>query len=629
MYLNCKTFFSYRYGTFATKELVEAGAEAGATAVALTNINGTPDAWDFVKYCREAGIKPIVGAEIRNGAKLLYILLAANNSGLRWLHEFLSKHLQEKSPFPENAYTTHFFADLWDGFVIYPLGSKAPEKLSANEYIGVRPVEVNKLYGVPVGSYPTKFVVRQPVTFKNKTYYNLHRLLRAIDSNVVLTKLPVEETAGEDEYFLSPSAILEAFMQYPAIVTNTYKLMDACSIEMEFGKDKNKKCFSSTKEADRILLEKLAFDGYVQRYGSNKKAKERVIKELGIINDLGFNAYFLMTWDIIKYANSRKFYHVGRGSGANSIVAYCLNITDVDPIELDLYFERFLNPERTSPPDFDIDFSWLDRDDVIDYILKRYGKGHTALLGMYATFQYKASVRELGKVFGLPKDELDNLSDNGHYYMNPATEKEKTYKLILQYAKLMINFPNHLSIHPGGILISEQPITSYTALEIPPKGFATAQIDMFIAENLGLYKLDILSQRGLGHMKEAIRIIKENRGIDVDITQVEKFKKDAKVRAQIKKADTIGCFYIESPAMRGLLQKLRCDTYKTLVDASSIIRPGVAESGMMRQYILRYHAPNSYVSLHLKLKEILKDTYEVMVFQEDVIRVGHEFAGKN
>ena len=312
---------------------------------------------------------------------------------------------------------------------------------------------------------------------------------------------------------------------------------------MEFHRDKNKKFFSASPEDDRVLLAKLAADGLAFRYGKNKKAKERVEKELKIINDLGFNAYFLITWDIIRYAQSRGFYYVGCGSGANSIVAYCLQITDVDPIELNLYFERFLNPHRTSPPDFDIDFSWLDRDEVIDYIFKRYGKQYVSLLGMYATFQYRAVVRELGKVFGLPKEEIDQLA------LKEASD-DKTHRMILQYGQKIKDFPNHLSIHPGGILISEEPLFDYTTLFMPPKGFPTAQLDMFVSENIGLYKLDILSQRGLGHIRECLRLVKENKGIDIPIRQVELFKNDPAVRARIREADTIGCFYIESPAIR-------------------------------------------------------------------------------
>src|SRR5690606_4535485 len=238
---------------------------------------------------------------------------------------------------------------------------------------------------------------------------------------------------------------------------------------------------------DMILLEKLAMDGLRYRFGrNNREAEQRVRKELKIIDSLGFNAYFLITWDVIRYAQSRGFYYVGRGSGANSIVAYCLQITDVNPIDLDLYFERFLNPYRTSPPDFDIDFSWQDRDEVIDFIFKRYGKDHVALLGMYSTFQHNIIIRELAKVFGLPKAETDELLSDPH-----ATFKEDRYqKHILYYGEMLRNFPNHLSIHPGGMLISEEPICHYTAMELPPKAFATAQTDMFVAEKVGLYKLE-------------------------------------------------------------------------------------------------------------------------------------------
>ncbi|MBL0133792.1 MAG: PHP domain-containing protein, partial [Chitinophagaceae bacterium] len=393
MYLNCKTYFSFLYGTFSTKELVQAAVERGVTVLALTNINSTCDIWDFVQFCKEARIKPIAGAEIRNGDKLLYILLAANNKGMAWINEFISDHLQSKKEFPETSTDQPFFLDNWDGFVIYPLGAKPMEDLLPNEYIGLLPSELTKLYTLDWRPYAERLVIRQPVTFQNKVYHGVHRLLRAIDKNVLLSKLPEESQADVYETFIPHDQLLGAFKQFPFIITNTYRLMDSCSIVMDAKKDKNKKCFSASPEDDRILLEKLARNGMLARYGKkNKEAEQRLTKELKIINDLGFNAYFLINWDIIRYAQSRGFYYVGRGSGANSIVAYCLRITDVDPIELNLFFERFLNPHRTSPPDFDIDFSWLDRDDVIDFIFKRYGKNHVALLGSYPTFQHNAII---------------------------------------------------------------------------------------------------------------------------------------------------------------------------------------------------------------------------------------------
>lgn len=616
MYINCKTYFSFRYGTIPTRELVQTAAELGVSALALTNINSTCDTWDFVQYCRDAGIKPITGVEIRNGDRLLYILLAANNRGLELIHDFLSGHLMEKADFPEQ-----FPARIEDVFVVYPLHHKAPEALLPHERIGVCYWELPQLYGMDMKIHADKFVIRHPVTVQSARYYNLHRLLRCIDKNILLSKFEPGAQASPRELFLSPGALLEHFRHHPQLVTNTYKLMDQCSVEMDFFKDKNKQFFGGSKEDDRVLLEKLATDGLLARYGKkNKAAKERLAKELKIIDELGFNAYFLVNWDIIRYAQSRGFYYVGRGSGANSIVAYCLRITDVDPIELNLYFERFLNPHRTSPPDFDIDFSHTDRDEVIDYIFKRYGKKQVALLGAYSTFQRDAIIQQLGKVFGLPKEEYEALQQTGN-----ATDHIQA--LILKYGQLLYNFPNIMSLHPCGMLISEKPMTAYGSLFMPPKGFATVQMDMFVAENIGLNKFDILSQRGLGHIKECQRLIKANRGTDINIHDFEKFRKDPGIATQIREANTIGCFYIESPAMRGLLKKLKCDDYLTLVAASSIIRPGVAQSGMMRAYITRYHDRSKVEYLHPIMKELLEETFGVMVFQEDVIKVAHYFGG--
>ena len=614
MYLNCKTYFSFRYGTYGTEELVKHAAGLGISQLALTNINNTCDAWDFVDYCIQNRVKPVLGAEIRNGGHLCYVLLAKTNNGFGEMNRFISHHLQEKKPFPKRP-------DLADVYCIYPLGSIPVNELQAHEFIGVQSTDINRLYGLSVQIHAHKYVVRQPVSFQNATYYNLHRLLRAIDKNIILSKQDLNDLAGKNETFQPPAQLIEAFRPYPSIIANTMKLMESCSVEIEFHTDKTKKVFSASKDDDRQLLRKLAFDGMNQRYGSkNEIARGRVEKELRIIEQMEFSAYFLITWDIIRYSKSRGFFFVGRGSGANSIVAYCLQITDVDPIELDLYFERFLNPSRSSPPDFDLDFSWKDRDEIIDYIFKRYGRDHVCLLGSYTTFQTRAILRELGKVFGLPKEEIDQL-DSG------SLKDDKIQRQIRFYGNMLRNFPNHLSIHAGGMLISDKPIYQYTGTELPPKNFCTSQIDMFVAEKIGLFKLDILSQRGLGHIRDTIDAVKRNQNISINIHDIEKFKNDPKVADQIRKADTIGCFYIESPGMRQLLKKLECDDYLTLVAASSIIRPGVAQSGMMKQYIYRFHNPDDFEYLHPKMKELLEETYGVMVYQEDVIKVAHHFGG--
>ncbi len=619
MYLNCKTWFSYRYGTYKTKELVLDAKALGLQSLALTNINNTSDIWDFVRFCDEHSIQPIAGTEIRNGDTFEYILLAGNAEGLFAINQFLSRHLQGGIPFPARPV---FEDNVW---IIYPLGAIDPTLLHPWEKIGVLSREVNKLHRYRSKEHAGKFVIRQPVTFSNKFTYNIHRLLQAVDKNILLSRQDKNSIAATDEFFVVPEVLLQQFRDYPEIIYNTTQLMACCSLSMNFRTPKTKSHFSGSKEHDKELLRSLALEGMERRYGkeNNAEVAARVEKELKIIDGQNFNAYFLITWDITQYARHKGFFYVGRGSGANSMIAYCLQITDVDPLDLDLYFERFLNPNRSTPPDFDLDFSWQDRDEIIRYVFEKYGKDHVCLLGMCSTFQHNALTRELGKVFGLPKQEIDSLVNN----LYAAYEDDSYQKLIATYSKEMVAFPNHLSIHAGGMLISEQPIYHYTALELPPKGFATSQIDMHVASAISLEKLDILSQRGLGHIKDTIQLVKENKGIAIDIHNIAAFKQDRNLADKLKQGDSIGCFYIESPATRQLLKKLECGDYLTLVAASSIMRPGVAQSGMMRQYIFRYHNRDNVPYLHPKMKELLEDTFGVMVYQEDVIKVAHHFAG--
>ncbi|MDA3943365.1 MAG: DNA polymerase III subunit alpha [Bacteroidetes bacterium] len=618
MYLNNHSYYSLRYGTLSIESLVSSAKSMGIQMLALTDINNSMGMVDFVRECGKQGIKPIAGVEFRNGDQLQYVGLARSNGGFRELNELLTRHNLSGDSYPELA------PPFDEVFVIYPAGSRKPSQLRDNEFLGVRISQVSRLLNSDLRFKQEKLVLMQPVSFSDEKSWYVHQNLRAIDHNCLLSKLGPDQFAAADEIMLPPLRLRAAFALYPGLLKTTEKLAEACAIDFDFTTIKNKKNFTGNVSDDRELLHKLAYDGLAYRYGkTNATARKRVENELDIIDKLGFSAYFLITWDVIRYSMSRGFYHVGRGSGANSVVAYCLRITDVDPIELDLYFERFLNPKRSSPPDFDIDYSWKERDEVIDYIFKRYGSKYTALLGTISTFRGKSIYRELGKVHGLPKQEIDELVSNpGRFHtLNKITRH------IHELAKEIVDFPNQRSIHAGGILISEEPLTNYVALDMPPKGFLTTQWDMYVSEDLGYEKLDILSQRGIGHIKDAADIIRENRRITIDVHQIQQFKDDPKVKDQLRRAETNGCFYIESPAMRGLLRKLQCDNYLTLVAASSIIRPGVAKSGMMREYINRFHHPESFSYIHPVMKEQLKETYGVMVYQEDVLKVCHHFAG--
>src|SRR5664280_789466 len=486
LYLNCHSYYSLRYGTMSVEQLVQKALDAGADTIVLTDINNSTGIPEFADECSKNNIRPVAGIEFRNDNELQYIGIARNNRGQQELNEFLSELNFNKStiPFPAPQFS--------ESYIIYSLKKIPLRNLYDNEHIGIKPNELNSLLTLTSSINRNMMVLLLPVTFATTDDIFIHRSLRAVDNNILLSHLQPWQCAGEDEFFRDRAEREKILKEYPWLLNNTKKLLEDCNLQFDRDSLKNKKIYSASRYDDKLLLEKLAWDGMIYRYGkNNNEAKKRIKHELEIIDRLGFSSYFLITWDIISYSMARGFYHVGRGSGANSVVAYCLKITNVDPIDLNLYFERFINPKRSSPPDFDIDYSWKERDEVIDYIFKRYGYRHTALLGTMSTFRGKSIVRELGKVHGLPK----------------------------------------------------------------------------------------------------------------------------------------GCFYIESPAMRGLLKKLRCDNYTTLVAASSVIRPGVARSGMMKEYIYRFHNPGKFEYIHPIMKEQLEETFGVMVYQEDVLKVCHHFAG--
>lgn len=617
MYLNCHSYHSLRYGTISLEELVLQAKACRVTALALTDINTVTGIYDFTKECLKAGIKPLVGMEFRKGNKLLYITLAKKQSGVGEMCRLLTEHNCNGLELPVMA------PNFKEVVTIYPT-SNVPKQLRENEYIGIRPEELNLLIRPEWKPFLNKLVILQPVTVSNKTEHNLHRILRAIDENVILSKLTEDDFCRPDEVMKPVEDVLKVYKNHPQIIANTVKIVASCNFKFDFSTPKNKKHYTDSKEGDLKLLTGLTNAGLKKRYGDNHPtSRQRAEKELKVIDKLGFSGYFLITWDIIRYSNSLGFMHIGRGSGANSIIAYCLGISDICPIELDLYFERFLNLNRKTPPDFDIDWSWQERDTILQYIFDRYGKDHVAFCGTNVEFKYRSIFREVGKVFGLPKEELDVLAKN------PVAlhDDNSIVKWVQKYGKLLEKYPNQRSMHACGIIISEEPITNYTALEMPPKGFPIVQFDMHIAEDIGFEKFDILSQRGIGHINDAVKLIKQNKGIAVDIRDTTLSKDEKLCNTFLSKGDTIGCFYIESPAMRGLLRRLKCDNYKTLVAASSIIRPGVAQSGMMKEYIFRHNHPDQFEYFHEVFKEHLGDTYGIMVYQEDVIKIAMHFGG--
>lgn len=622
-------------------QLLEEARQRDVSTMVLTDINSTAACLEFVRESSKYGIRPVLGVDFRNGVQQLFVAIAQNNEGFFEINSYLSKFLkggpgglpegsEEKTILKGNLQIPSRAPEEWKNVtVIYPAGAVKGDKmkLRANEWIGIKPHEVNS-FRIKPGDFPNgKLVAMSTSTFRHKRDFNAHRLLRAIGENKLLSKLAKEEVAAEADRFLAPHELTAIYKDTPDLLLCAERLINQCCIDFDFSENRppqNLKTYTGSGKHDITLLRNLCTDGLPYRYQKITPAiKIRLEKELDTIQAQGFVSYFLINWDILRYARSKNYFYVGRGSGANSIVAYLLRITDVDPIELDLYFERFINLYRKNPPDFDIDFSWKDREDVTRYIFSRFP--NAALLATYSTFQYKAAIRELGKVFGMPSLEIEEMSsrDTAAGPAGQLTQKIRTYGQLIQA------FPSHLSIHAGGILISEKPIHYFTATHLPPKGFATTQFDMVVAEDVGLFKFDILSQRGLGKIKDSLELIRKNNPshAPIDIHDVNRFKKDGKVKELLREGKAIGCFYVESPAMRMLLKKLRVDNYLGLVAASSIIRPGVARSGMMREYIVRFRFPARRKEAHPVMLDIMPETFGVMVYQEDVIKVAHLFAG--
>ncbi len=602
--------YSFKFGVLKTKDVLRMAEKHGCVPLILAEINSTAGILPALQDGR-VPIQPAV--DFRIGGLRIAVLLPESPLGFQRLNSWLSS---------ARVSLTLDVPNIEDVRVIYPLSNVPARKLFFNEWIGVEHHE--QIKALRHQSHD-RCLAWSTLAFRNTSDFNSHRLLRAIDKNGTLSNLNTDDHLANKYYWEDARFIKERFSTSLWRSSQTFlkSLPDWDSFMGKGSGGKNQETYTGSKAKDKSLLSQLCVDALSHRYKSvNQDIINRLNKELEIIEEKSFVSYFLINWDIVRYAQKQNFFYVGRGSGANSIVAYLLKITNVDPIDLDLYFERFINIYRQSPPDFDLDFSWRDRQHVTKYIFNRFP--NTSLLGACNTFQYRSIVRDLGKVFGLPKIEIDDLSDRK---INPG---DKLVERILKYADRLKGLPNRMSIHSGGILISQDSPHVFSSTFIPPKGFRTVDFDMHTAEDIGLHKFDILAQRGLSKISECIEIVKKNNPADAskfDIHNIQHLKYDNASISLLRKGGAMGCFYVESPAMRSLMIKLQTSNYLELVAASSVIRPGVSQSGMMREYIERHRFPEKRTRAHPILLKIMPETYGVMIYQEDVIKVAHYYGG--
>jgi DNA polymerase III alpha subunit len=396
-------------------------------------------------------------------------------------------------------------------------------------------------------------VTTNAVHFISKDDYLLHKVLTAIKKNTTLSSLTDNDLADEEQYFKSPAEMMQLWRALPEAIANTEKIANECNVDLELGKYKpacptdidmagRHPKFSLPKDETAFsYLWKISFQGLSEKYQPiTEQAVNRLQKELRVIEQLGFADYFLIVWDIARQAHLMNMMMLGRGSAANSIVAYCLGLTQVDPLEHNLFFERFLNLGRASPPDVDLDFSWKERDAIVKYVFDKYGSDRVAMISTTVTFRARSAFREVAKVFGISEAEISEYSqyipwtsaENLPHLAEKFPEtrhlkfNDEPWKTIVNIAQKIAGFPRHLSIHPGGIVISPEPITNFTALEYAENkglGLIITQPDMYPIEDLGLVKIDLLSQRSLGVVKDTIgkirlrqrlRLSEENKQLD-------------------------------------------------------------------------------------------------------------------
>jgi len=431
-----------------------------------------------------------------------------------------------------------------------------------------------------------------------------------------------------------PAAVREEAMR------NTLRIAEACELDPTSEVPRFPRAAQLGIDEPCRHLRQLAYAGARRRYGRLRSdVKARLDRELSVIEKLDFCDYFLVVHDIVAFAERKGIPHVGRGSAANSIVSYSLGISAVDPLKFDLYFERFLNEFRTDVPDIDIDFCWRRRDDVIDYVYERYPKGQVAMVSTHSRLLAKSAFRDVARVMGLPLEEIDGHSKRLPYHgVSSIREAMETFpemadfpiakepwRTVVETALKIDGYVRHLSIHLGGLVIGDRALTWYTALEDSAKGIVVTQYEMGGIEMTGLVKIDLLGQRSLSIVSEAAKNVEELRGIRVDLQKLP--DRDPRTATLLRHGRTMGCFQIESPGMRQLLQMLRAESIMDLIQGLSLIRPGPSSSGMKHAFIrrMRGEEPTTYPTP--LLAEALSKTYGVMLYQEDILRVAEAVAG--
>ncbi len=678
VHLHVHSEFSLLDGANRIKDLPKRAKELGMDAIAITDHGVMYGVIDFYKACKKEGVKPIIGCEVYVAPRSRFdkepnidnkyyhlILLAKNNEGYKNLSKLVSIGFTEGYYYKPRI-DLEVLEKYHEGLICCSAclgGSLAVAIKNGNMEEAERIALWHKnLFGedyyleVQSNYLPDQALVNQklvelsrklniPLVATNDAHYLRkedaynHEVLLCIQTGKRMTDVDRMKFETEDFYIKSPEEIREFFPNLPEVMENTVKIAEKCNVEFEFGNTILPNYDVPPEYKTHYdYFKKLCDDGIEKRYGKNitEEIKQRVEYEMSVIKKMGYVDYFLIVWDFINYAKSQNIpVGPGRGSGAGSIVAYAIGITDIDPIKYNLLFERFLNPERISMPDFDVDFCYERRQEVIDYVGRKYGHDHVSQIITFGTMSARMVIRDVARALDVPYQEADKLAkmipNELHITIQKALEQNKELrdiyendeekKKLLDIAMGLEGLPRQASTHACGVVITKEPVVNYVPLYVRDNNISTQYI-MTTLEELGLLKMDFLGLRTLTVIEDAKKLVKQNRNIDVEF---DKDMNDPNVYKLWAEGKSYGIFQFESQGMTNFMKELKPDSLEDIIAGVSLYRPGPMDQ--IPRYIKGKQNPGHNEYTHPALEPILNVTYGCMVYQEQVMQIVRDLAG--
>jgi DNA polymerase III subunit alpha len=677
-HLHVHTEYSLLDGAARIDKVIARAKELGMTSLAITDHGVMFGVVEFYEKAVKAGIKPIIGCEVYTAARSRFdkdvaydksqghlVLLAKNAEGYGNLIKIVSAAFKEG--FYYKPRVDHELLKAHSGGLIALsacLAGKVQSELLNGNYEGARKeaLALSQIYGegnfylelqdqgLPeeYKIFPQMLKLSQetgiPLVATNDVHYvdkedaKPHDILLCIQTGKILSDTDRMRFPNEEFYLKSEKEMRNLFAQVPQAVDNTQVIADQCSFDFNFKELHIPDFLIPDGKTEENFLRELCEEGLARRYGQpTAELRERMEYELATIKNMGYIGYFLIVWDFINYAKKKGIMvGPGRGSAAGSVVAYALEITDIDPIRFGLIFERFLNPERISMPDIDVDFCVERRQEVIDYVIEKYGADHVAQIATFTSLKPKACIRDVARVMDIPfskAGEISNMIPNIlgmtlERALKVSPELKKAYQedaqvaQVLDTAKALEGMPRNSSTHAAGVVISKKPIDEYVPLIMSDKGLAT-QYTMTTIEKLGLLKMDFLGLRNLTVIRDTLAMIKENYGRDIDFSSME--YDDPAIFRLIASGNTPGIFQLESAGMTQFMKNLRPDCLEDVIAGISLYRPGPMDS--IPTYIDNKNNPGNVKYITKELEHILSVTYGCMVYQEQVMQIVRELAG--